>query len=118
MKRIYRRDFEPQIEKGINVITCVIDNDEMCEKCLKDLEEYSSTLNNENVKFSKYDVMMDIDINEKYEISYPPYILIFSDKMAGHTGRITDRNDLIRQHHFIFHDAEIYFNIHGIYLFE
>ena len=93
MKRIYRRDFEPQIENGINVITCIIDNDDMCEKCVKDLEEYSSTLSNDNIKFSKYDVMMDIDINEKYEISYPPYILIFSDNKLINKFTYTNLNN-------------------------
>ena len=79
MKRIYRRDFEPQIEHGINVIVCTIDNDELCQKCEKELDEYADTIKEYNVKFSKYDVMMDVDINEQYEVSYPPYVLIFCD---------------------------------------
>ena len=80
MKRIYRRDFEPQIENGINIIVCTVENDEICKKCITELDEYHNTIpSNFNVKFSEYDVMMDVDINEKYEVSYPPYILIFCD---------------------------------------
>ena len=98
MKRIYRRDFEPQIENGINVIVCVIDNDEICKNCIKELDEYSKTIpDNLNVKFSMYDVMMDVDINEKYEVSYPPYVIIFSDNKLINKFIYTTFDDFIQK---------------------
>jgi thiol-disulfide isomerase/thioredoxin len=77
MKTINRRDFEIEIENGITVINCIIQNDEACITCTEQLDELSKKI--QDVKFCKYDVMMDIDINEKYQITYPPYILIFQD---------------------------------------
>ena len=77
MKKIYRRDFEIQIENNINVIVCTIDNDDSCVKCVEELDEFSKKY--PMTEFSEYNVIMDVDINEKYDISYPPYILIFQD---------------------------------------
>ena len=77
MKRINRRDFEFKIEHGINVVVCTMDHDENCEKCINELDEYSKKI--PEILFSEYDVMMDVDINERYEITYPPYILVFQD---------------------------------------
>ena len=77
MHKILRRDFELQIENGINVIVCVIPFSLECKKCVKDLDDYSSQY--PFVIYNVYDISSDLDISETYEIVDVPTILIFKD---------------------------------------
>ena len=95
MIEIQRREFELQIEAGINIIVCYIPFDKLSKECLEKLDEFSKKT--PEILYRKYDVSFDCDISETYEVSAAPYILVFKENHLVNKFPYTDMEKFIKK---------------------
>jgi hypothetical protein len=109
MKKLSTREFEICTENGINIVICTVP---LCDKCKQCINEDWMLITQKYpfVKIYEYDISMDFDKCELYDIVYTPTILIFKNGSLYDNFSYTNIDDVLKRINIQKIDLEMYPN--------